>query len=175
MTSARLTYEPLDPTHLDAFHLLVEDEHVRRYLMDGVVYPREWSEERIDESQDLFRRRGVGIWLAHDKTSGELVGFCGFLEMLHVHPEPQLVYAMFERFTGKGYAGEMARGAIAYARSRAGFEAIVAAVDEVNAASLRVLEKLGFERIATQPGHFGNVWMLRQGGGVRGVEDQDPK
>jgi RimJ/RimL family protein N-acetyltransferase len=69
----------------------------------------------------------------------------------------------------------MARGAIAYARSRAGFETIVAAVDEINAASLRVLEKLGFERIAAQPGHFGNVWVLRLDGAVRGVEDRDPK
>jgi ribosomal-protein-alanine N-acetyltransferase len=172
MTSERLTYEPLAPDHLEAFHSLVEDEHVRRYLMDGNVFPREWSAERIRESQDLFRRRGVGIWLARDKASCELVGFCGFLEMGQVHPEPQLVYAMLERFTGKGHAGEMARAAITHARAQAGFEAIVAAADEVNAASLRVLEELGFERIAALPGHFGNVWVLRLEGSVRGVEDE---
>jgi [ribosomal protein S5]-alanine N-acetyltransferase len=175
MTSDRLTYEPLAPAHLEAFHRLVEDEHVRRYLMDGNVFPREWSAERIRESQELFRRRGVGIWLARDKASHELVGFCGFLEMPQVHPDPQIVYAMFERFTSKGYAGEMARAAIAHARTQAGFEAIVAAVDEVNAASLRVLEKLGFERIATQPGHFGNVWVLRLDGSVRSVEAERRK
>ena len=175
MISERLTYEPLRPAHLEAFHSLVEDEHVRRYLMDGEVFPREWSAERIRQSEDLFRRRCVGIWLAHDRSSRELVGFCGFLELPQVHPEPQLVYAMFERFTGKGYAGEMARAAIAQARAHSGFETIVAAVDEVNAASLRVLEKLGFERIATQPGHFGSVWVLRLAGSVRGVEDDGRK
>jgi RimJ/RimL family protein N-acetyltransferase len=171
MTSDRLTYEPLEPAHLEEFHRLVVDEHVRRYLMDGNVFPREWAAERIRQSQELFRRRGVGIWLARDKAAGELVGFCGFLEIPLVHAEPQLVYAMFERFTGKGRAGEMARAAIAHARSQAGFGAIVAAVDEVNAASLRVLEKLGFERIATQAGHFGKVRVLRLDGDVRGVED----
>jgi RimJ/RimL family protein N-acetyltransferase len=175
MISERLTYEPLRPAHLEAFHSLVEDEHVRRYLMDGEVFPREWSAERIRQSEDLFRRRGVGIWLAHNWSSSELVGFCGFLELPQVHPEPQLVYAMFERFTGKGYAGEMARAAIAQARANLGFETIVAAVDEINAASLRVLEKLGFDRIATQPGHFGSVWLLRLEGSVRGVEDDNRK
>jgi ribosomal-protein-alanine N-acetyltransferase len=175
MISERLTYEPLAPAQLGAFHSLVEDEHVRRYLMDGEVFPREWSAERIRESEDLFRRRGVGIWLARERASRELVGFCGFLELPQVHPEPQLVYAMFERFTGKGLAGEMARAAIAQARAHPGFETIIAAVDEVNAASLRVLDKLGFERFATQPGHFGNVSVLRLEGSVRGVEEESRK
>jgi RimJ/RimL family protein N-acetyltransferase len=161
VTSDRLTYEPLEPAHFGAFHRLVEDEHVRRYLMDGNVFPREWSAERIRDSQALFERRGVGIRLAFDKASNELVGFCGFLEMPQVHPEPQLVYAMFERFTRKGYAVEMARAAITHARARAGFERIVAAADEVNVASLHVLDKLGFERLATRQGTFGDVLVLR--------------
>jgi RimJ/RimL family protein N-acetyltransferase len=175
MTSDRLTYEPLEPAHLDAFHRLVEDEHVRRYLMDGDVFPREWSAERIRDSQALFRRRGVGIWLAFDKAARELVGFCGFLELPQIHPEPQIVYAMFERFTGKGVAVEMARAAIAHARAHAGFERIVAAVDGVNVASLRVLEKLGFERIATRQGAFGDVLVLQLEGRTPDVEGENRK
>jgi RimJ/RimL family protein N-acetyltransferase len=42
----------------------------------------------------------------------------------------------------------MATSSIAEARKHKGFATIVASVDEVNAASLRVLEKLGLERIA---------------------------
>jgi RimJ/RimL family protein N-acetyltransferase len=37
----------------------------------------------------------------------------------------------------------------------------VADVDEINAASVRVLEKLGFERIAVHPGAFGRLILLR--------------
>jgi hypothetical protein len=40
---------------------------------------------------------------------------------------------------------------------------IVAGGDEVNAASLRVLEKLGFERTISHPGAFGLMWMYRLG------------
>jgi RimJ/RimL family protein N-acetyltransferase len=145
---------------LDQFHALVQDDHVRRYLMDGELFPREWSEERVRESVNLFERRGVGLWLVHDRRSDELVGFCGFLEIPSIDPEPQLIYALFERFTGAGYATEMARASIAEARRHPGFSRIVAGVDEVNVASLRVLEKLGFRRVGTHPGRFGSVFLL---------------
>ena len=68
---------------------------------------------------------------------------------------------MFEHFSGRGVATEMARAAIAQARKQPGFEEIVADVDEVNAASVRVLEKLGFERIVVYQGAFGNLLVLR--------------
>lgn len=160
MLSERLSYRPVTPATLDDFHRLVQDDHVRRYMMDGQMFPREWSEERIRASCDLVRRRGVGLWLAHERETGELVGFCGFLEIPSMRPEPQLVYAMFERFTGRGYATEMARASIAEARRHAGFETIVAGVDEVNVASVHVLEKLAFRRVATQQGSFGSMLVM---------------
>jgi len=161
MISDRLDYRRVSPADLEAFHQLIIDDHVRRYLLNGDLYGREWSEERIRDSQALFDRCGVGIWLAQLKGSTELVGFCGLLEIPSVHPEPQLIYAIFERFTGKGYATEMARAAIDHARIEAGFCEIVAGVDEVNAASVRVLEKLGFERVSVTQGAFGNMFLLR--------------
>lgn len=161
MHSEKLRYEKLDEGTLDEFHLLVTDEHVRRYLMDGQVLPVSWSRDRIRDSEELFARRGVGLWLTHDRATEKLVGFCGFLDVPASHPEPQLVYALFERWSGNGYATEMARAAIAEASAHPGFEEIFATVDEVNAASCRVLEKLGFARVATLSGAFGNVFLCR--------------
>ncbi len=161
MLSDRLAYRPLSTSDLERFHSLVRDEYVRRYLMDGNLFPREWSEERIRQSQALFTRRGVGLWLVTERTTEELVGFCGFMEITSIHPEPQLVYAIFERFAGKGYGAEMARMSIDHARAQSGFAQLIASVDEVNVASLRLLEKLGFERFATQQGSFGNMFVLR--------------
>ena len=157
----RLLYEPVTRALLDQFHALVQDPHVRRYLMDGEVFPREWSEDRIRDSAALFVRRGVGLSLAREINSGEVVGFCGFLEIPSVDPEPQLVYALYERFTGNGYATEMARASIAHARTQSGFADIVAAADAVNVVSLRVLEKLGFVRTATVAGAFGDTFVYR--------------
>lgn len=58
MQSDRLRYHPLQAENLDAFHRLVQDEHVRRYMMDGNLFPREWSEQRqgIREHRDSTRQ-----------------------------------------------------------------------------------------------------------------------
>jgi RimJ/RimL family protein N-acetyltransferase len=160
--SERLTYRPLEPADLEAFSALVQDEHVRRYMMDGQIFPPEWSAAHIRASQELFDRLGVGLWLAHDRATTELVGFCGFLVLPEVHAAPELVYALRARFTGRGLATEMARASIAEALERKAFpDGIVASVDAVNAASVRILEKLGFERIETRPGAFGDMPLFR--------------
>jgi RimJ/RimL family protein N-acetyltransferase len=162
-----LRYAPLGPDDLQTFHRLIQDEYVRRYMLDGQVMTEDWTAARIRDSEALFARRGVGVWLARAHDSDELVGFCGFFPFDPPEAEPQLMYALFDRFAGRGYASEMARAAIASARQR-GFSQIVAEADEVNGASLRVLEKLGFERIATLPGAFGNMFRLRLALGDRG-------
>ena len=161
MLSPRLGYQPVGLETLDAFHALVQDQHVRRYLMDGEVFPREWSEDRVRDSIALFERRGVGLWLVREGASGAVAGFCGFLEMPAIDPEPQLVYALLERFTGRGYATEMARVSIGQALSQPSFSEIVAAVDGINTASVRVLEKLGFIRTGEMPGAFGDTFIYR--------------
>jgi ribosomal-protein-alanine N-acetyltransferase len=159
--SKRLLFVPLADADLDSFHALVVDEHVRRYLMDGEVQAREWSEGRIRDSRALFEERGIGLWMAREIEGDALVGFCGFLVYPSLRPEPQLLYAMYERFTGRGYATEMASACVMRARNVAGFDDIYAGVDEPNVASRRVLEKLGFEEIATLPGHFGKSFLYR--------------
>lgn len=160
MASERLRYLPLGPGDLRTFHGLIQDEYVRRYMLDGQVMPEDWTAARIRDSEALFAERGAGAWLARTRDTGELVGFCGFLQFAPPETEPQLMYALFGRFAGLGYATEMARAAIASAEA-CGFTQIIAEVDEINGASRRVLAKLGFARIATLPGAFGNMFRLR--------------
>ena len=165
MRSERLTYRAVEPADLDAFSALVQDEHIRRYMMDGKIFPPAWSAGHIRASEALFDRLGVGLWLAHERWTGELVGFCGYLILPEVHATPELLYALREPFTGRGLATEMARLCIFEGQWRRCFpDGIVASVDAVNAASVRVLEKLGFERVGTNPGAFGDMLMLRLAG-----------
>jgi ribosomal-protein-alanine N-acetyltransferase len=159
--SRRLRFQPLGLADLDVFHAIVQDAHVRRYLLDDEIQTREWSEARIRASSELFAEHGIGLWLVSERDTAEVIGFCGFLVIPALRPEPQLLYAMYEKFTGRGYATEMASSAIVRARNVAGFEAVYAGVDEPNLASRRVLAKLGFEVIATVSGQFGKSFVLR--------------
>jgi len=71
MHSERLSYIPVTDADLGSFHRLARDSHVRRYLLDGTVVSLEWSAQRIEESQALFVRRGVGLCLAYERSVRE--------------------------------------------------------------------------------------------------------
>lgn len=160
LPTPRLHGVPIAASDLDAFHALVVDAHVRRYLLDGAILDRDWSASRIAESDGLFERRGVGLWLARRRGTGEAVGFCGFLEPGGPGAEPRLVYALIESHAGRGLATEMAAACVAQARA-AGFGSVSADVDAVNAASVRVLERLGFGRESVGTGAFGELRTYR--------------
>lgn len=101
LETERLRLAPLSRADRDAFHSLVVDPHVRRYLMDGQVLPVSWSEEQIEASTALFEQHGVGLWLARsaNEDPGEAVGFCGFMGLPGTGLGFELVYALREAHT----------------------------------------------------------------------------
>lgn len=167
--SARLGYRRPAASDAGVLHAIITDDHVKRYLCDGQTLPLEWVVETIAASDRLFETRGVGLWLVFESVAdaGMPIGFCGFVTFEGFEAfggEPQLIYALREAGAGKGYATEAAEASIRYAREHAGFTEIVAAVDEPNGASIRVLEKLGFERCGEMPGAFGAMLLFRLAG-----------
>lgn len=157
LRSTRLLYRRLSLDALDAFHELVTNSHVRRFMLDNRVFPLRWSEQYVRDSLSLFDALGLGTWLAVTADTAELTGFCGF-RAVPGRPEPELLYALDQRFTGRGFATEMGHTMIELAWSR-GLRRIRADVDAANVASVRVLEKLGFERIAVDKGAFGALYV----------------
>ena len=161
LTSARLRYRELAAGDIEEFHRLVTDPHVLRYLMDGEVLPRSWSEQAIATSVAAFDAAGLGLWLIWERSGGPApIGFCGFWVFEEVGPEPQLLYAFVLSATGRGYATETARALVGYARRHGATGDIVSAVDAPNTASIRVLEKIGFERRGAVPGAFGETLLF---------------
>lgn len=158
LTSARLVYRELAPSHETYFHALVTDSHVKAFLFDDETMTLEWSRTAILDSQLLFERRKVGIWMISERKGDGFIGFCGFRHFPRYGDEPELLYAFDKRVGGKGYATECARAMILYARDVANLTRLESAVDEPNFASKRVLEKVGFVQVGTIPGAFGKIF-----------------
>ncbi|MDQ3252964.1 MAG: GNAT family N-acetyltransferase, partial [Acidobacteriota bacterium] len=59
---------------------------------------------------------------------------------------PSLIFGTRPQLWGRGYAVEAARAVLRYACDVLGLRRVVADVDEPNAASIRVLERLGMTR-----------------------------
>ncbi len=146
----------------DSFWALACDPHIRRYLLDGESVPRAWALAEVETSDRLFAFCGVGLWLVYDDEP-EAIGFAGFRVFDEISDKPQLLYAFLERVTGRGYATEAGEALVRFASDVAGpnFDTIESAVDAPNAASARVLHKLGFVRTHVVPGAFGDIVVLR--------------
>ena len=90
------------------------------------------------------------------------IGFCGLVDSGHGAPrEPELAFELLRRYWGRGYATEASHAVLDWARS-SGHQHVWAAVWEWNAASRRVLEKVGFvETSAEETFHGINLVTVR--------------
>lgn len=147
---------------VEALHTLATDAHVRHFLLDGATVPASWASHVVEVARARARTDGLGLWFVQGTESdGVPWGFCGFWEFEDLGPEPQLIYALKKEHTNQGFATEMGRACIELARSIGSLKEITAAVDSPNVASIRVLEKLGFEVTRTLPGPFGHTLMFQ--------------
>lgn len=156
LRSIRLRLRPLVATDAPALLRIVQDEHVLRYLLDGEAMTLPWCVAQVEASEALFEEYGVGLWLVYTPEETEAIGFAGFLRFEETGHEPQLVYALLPSATGRGLATELSTTLVGHAEA-VGFARVIAAVDEPNVASIRVLEKTGFVRTGSLPGAFGEM------------------
>jgi [ribosomal protein S5]-alanine N-acetyltransferase len=142
LTSARLSLTPLASLDVPALHRLWVDERVRRFLWDGEIVSLEKTEEIIETNSRLFRDHGFGIWAVRERTSDDLIGFAGYWNFRRP-PSLELLFGVAPAYWGRGIATESSRCVIRYGFEVLDFQVIEASTDVANAASLRVLEKLG--------------------------------
>jgi ribosomal-protein-alanine N-acetyltransferase len=146
LASARLTLHALTPSDVDGMHAVWTDPSVRKFLWDDVVIPREQAAAAVAASSADFARHRYGLWAVYDDASGELAGFCGLRSSESGVAE--LLYGLLPQYWGQGLATEAAKAVLSYAFDTLGLSEVVAATDVPNAASVRVMERLGmtFER-----------------------------
>lgn len=138
LETARLRLLPATEADVDPLHDIWVDPDVRRYLWDDIVIDRDIAAAVLAHSARDWRDRGYGIWLVTERDTNAVAGFTGFRSP-EDRPEPELVFGLLPAFWGRGYATEAARAALDHLGPRA----IWAATDPDNAASMRVLERLG--------------------------------
>jgi ribosomal-protein-alanine N-acetyltransferase len=146
LATPRLSLIPPAEADVDALLALFRDPHVRRYLWDDEVIEREAAAGVVVESIGDFAERGIGLWRAAPADRDELIGFCGFRRS-RVSADPgdlELLYGFAPAWCGRGLATEAARATLRFVFLTTGLPRIVAATDAPNAASARVLARLGF-------------------------------
>jgi RimJ/RimL family protein N-acetyltransferase len=143
LTTARCMLRPVTAADVEPLHAMWTSAGVRRFLWDDEIISVDRARAVIDQSERSFAERGFGLWGAWAAGSPRLIGF-GAYWPFRDPPELELLYGVAEAEWGKGYAPEIARAVLRYCFDALDLPDVRASTDAGNAASVRVLEKLGF-------------------------------
>ncbi|MEK6299751.1 MAG: GNAT family N-acetyltransferase [Acidobacteriota bacterium] len=140
--TARLILRPFVLDDLDALAAMNRDPQVMRFIGEGTPQSKEQTAARLNAIVEHSDRHGFGLWAAVEKTTGDLIGFCG-LQFLDSTSEVEVGYRLAQRFWGMGLASEGANASLRYGFFGLKLDRIVAVVHPANFASQRVVEKIG--------------------------------
>jgi RimJ/RimL family protein N-acetyltransferase len=134
--------------------------HRERELKRGEEPPELEATERIVNGiMERAAATGISLLPVVRKADGLAIGYCGLTEGRNSIDEPETAYELLREHHGHGYATEAARAVVA-AATDTGRSRLWSTVGAWNAPSLRVLEKLGFERDHTTEEANGSVVWL---------------
>jgi [ribosomal protein S5]-alanine N-acetyltransferase len=133
------------------------DPEVMRFSDGGARTP-EGTLERVRGLVEHQERHGFSKWGVCERASGALIGDCG-MQLLEGGPDVELGFHLRPSSWGRGYATEAARACLDAAFTAIGLAEVIAIVAPGNAASVRVLEKIGM-RPAGEREALGRTWEL---------------
>ncbi len=111
-----------------------DSEDARRYLKDGFL--------------ESSRVHGFGYYVIRRAIDGIPMGICGFLKKPTLE-YPDLGFALLPEYYGQGFAFEACRAVLDHGIRAFDFRVLDAVTVTDNVSSIRLLEKLEFERHGT--------------------------
>ena len=149
LPTARLRLRPFDDADANALFTLHSSAYVLRYW-DAPPWSEPGHAERFITACRQMAEDGTGARLAVDRVSDEaFIGWCSLNRWNPDYRSASLGYCFDDAAWGHGYATEAARALLRWAFDTLDLNRVQAETDTRNAASARVLEKLGFVREGT--------------------------
>jgi RimJ/RimL family protein N-acetyltransferase len=159
----RLTLSPRSAADTEACLAMDLEPEVLRYL-GGPVSDPEAQRARIEARTRGPYGPGLGYWsLREDGPGGRFAGWILLIPVDGIGPEIEVGWRLPTAFWGRGLATEAARLIVRHGFETLRLREIIAEIDEANAASIRVAEKLGLSWIGERLAH-GQIWQRYAGG-----------
>ncbi|WP_433219358.1 GNAT family N-acetyltransferase [Dactylosporangium sp. CS-047395] len=149
LRTARLRLRPFADADADKLFALHSDAHVLRYW-DAPPWSEPARAGRFLADCRQMAEDGTGARLAVDRDGdGTFLGWCSLTRWNPDYRSAALGYCFAATAWGHGFATEAARAVLSWAFGTLDLNRVQAETDTRNAASARVLEKLGFVREGT--------------------------
>lgn len=141
--TARLRLRGWHSEDVEAFAAIVADREAMRHLH---LPAAETAAQTIARLQRRWSDPGFAHWAVEERASGRLIGRLGLMHHPDWTLDPSNVevgWSLRRSVWGHGLATEGAEAALGYGFERLNRNRIISIADPANAASLRVMEKLG--------------------------------
>lgn len=144
LSTPRLTLRRLDEADAPFILELLNDPDWLRHIGDRGVRTLDDARGYINDGPlAMHARYGFGLDAVTLRGDGTPIGLCGLLRREELE-DPDLGFAFLPAHRGRGLAREAALATLAHAAQALGLRRIVAITAPGNAASIRLLESLGF-------------------------------
>ena len=142
LQSERLGFRTWSEADIELAMGLWGDPEVTRLI--GGPFSREQVQERLSREIATMQSHGIQYWPIFLLATGEYAGCCGLRPYRSEEGIYEVGVHLRKAFWGQAYAPEATQTAMEYAFHTLGVKALFAGHNPGNAASRRVLEKLGF-------------------------------
>jgi [ribosomal protein S5]-alanine N-acetyltransferase len=151
LSTERLVIRPWTLADIDDAHALWGDARVMELLSRDGAMTRAESAARLEREMASQAAHGFQYWRVATRADGVFVGCCG---LKHTDADGELVvetgFHLVPAAWGRGFATEASRRVVEHAFVDRRVERLYAGHHPRNAASERVLAKLGFQRLGTR-------------------------
>ena len=134
----RLTVRLLNKNDGDLFFELMSNPNVMNPIPQK-IFTRKESDAKLAELISKVETSNTIIWSLTESGNNKLIGICGFLK--NDENDDEMAYRLIERYWGKGFGTEIAKGLIDYSFEKLKVNKITADVNIENIKSSKILEK----------------------------------
>ena len=142
LQTQRLSLREMEPGDAAFIVEQLTDPSFLANIGDRGVHDLDSAYAYIDRWRANYVRDGHGLWLVELRDTGEVVGMAGIVRR-DTLPSPDIGYALLPQHRSKGYAVEACAAVRDHAIQALGLPELLAIVSPANAASVKVLERIG--------------------------------
>ena len=146
LAADRLRLRPLRDADLPALVAIFGDADHLRYWSHGPLADLDAAREYLGGITAGWRERAFFQWGIDVAATRQLVGTVTLADWDRGNRRAEIGFILRPGVEGRGYATEAVRAALAFAFGPMGVHRVEADVDPDNAASLRLLDRIGFRR-----------------------------
>ena len=144
--TSRLSLRSISAADVDDFYAVYSNPEVMRYWSTPPLPNIEAASKLISEIEEGNERHNMLKWGIALRSNDALIGSVTLFNLEFTHRRAEIGYAQGRAYWGQGYMQETLKAVINYAFDSLNIHRLEADVDPRNAASVRTLERLGFQR-----------------------------